>query len=53
MKIRWLSVLVVASIIFNIVAYWDQTLILLAWVVALTGWVPHMFDTKIGQSNGN
>ena len=53
MKIKWLSVLVVATIIFNIVTHWNQTLILLAWIVALTGWVPHMFDTKTGKSNGN
>ena len=53
MKIKWLSALVVLAIVFNIWAYWDQTLTLLAWIVALAGWVPHMFDTKIGQSNGN
>lgn len=52
MKIKWLPAIIVATIIFNIVAYWGQTLTLLAWLVALAGWVPHMFDKK-GETHGN
>ena len=49
---NWLTAIVVAIIVANIFLYWDQTIVLLAWVVALAGWVPHLFENK-GETHGN
>lgn len=49
---KWLTLIVIVAIVFNIVVYWDQTNVLLAWVVALAGWIPHLVDNK-GKTHGN
>lgn len=48
----WLTLFVVITIVFNIVVHWNHTTTLLAWIVALAGWVPHLFDNK-GRTHGN
>ena len=43
---NWITVIVIGAIIANIVLYWDQTNTLLAWIVALAGWLPHLVENK-------
>jgi hypothetical protein len=48
---NWLTAIVVAAIVANIFLYWN-TVAVYGWVVALAGWVPHLFEKK-GSNNGN
>ena len=48
---NWLTAIVVAAIVANIFLYWNTTAVF-GWVVALAGWVPHLFENK-GSNNGN
>jgi Flp pilus assembly protein TadB len=48
---KLLVAIVVVAIVFNIVVHWHHVNVLLAWIVALAGWVPHLFDKK--EQHGN
>ena len=48
---HWITVVLVIGILINIFLFWD-TMAVYGWVVALAGWVPHLFENK-GETHGN
>jgi len=48
---KYLVPIILAAIVANLFLYWDTPAVY-GWVVALAGWVPHLFENK-GSNNGN
>jgi hypothetical protein len=47
---KYLVPIILAAIVANLVLYWDTSAVY-GWVVALAGWLPHLFDKK--EQHGN
>jgi len=48
---KYLVPIILAAIVANLFLYWDTPAVY-GWVVALAGWVPHLFKSK-ESNNGN
>lgn len=47
---KYLEIIIVIACAINLVIYWDTPAVY-GWVVALAGWVPHMFKRKEQYGN--
>jgi len=47
---KYLQYILVATITLNIFLFWGTDAVY-GWVVALAGWVPHLFDRKANHGN--
>ncbi len=44
---KWLQWFIVIASVANIWLYWDTPAVF-GWIVAIAGWVPHLFEKKEG-----
>ena len=51
MKIQWLPFIIALMCVFNMVVHWEHTQTMLAWLVALSGWLAHAFVRKDDHGN--
>jgi len=47
---KYLTILIVAACAINMFLYWDTSAVY-GWLVALAGWIPHLFDRKANHGN--